>query len=798
MDYRYLFIAFILNVNPILSDGGIDPYITQTVYGFLDFTTTIGNTVMVFSPQSAPPPIGKIELPTNIIETKPLVTKPTEDETIKPTKPTNSEKLPTNKPVEKSSKATIVEAQTNKPVEKSSKSTIVEAQKNTNNNNNSNVKIVTSSSVVVTAQTSPEPVEEQPALQIENNVFEYDLLSRQPAEYAEETYRVINNKATDKPRNRLNQRRTYDVSSEATIVHETTTANRLKPSQAVENKPHPPSGPKGKKPKIRTTAPLRVLKTTTPSLSKPAPQEQKNNRISGSNRHNGKGNRANNHEQEHVTITESVVESSQVTQSHKKSSSRSKPKRKSKNNRSSANAHKSSAVVLASSAEPGRKTFRSKVKPSNVESQASTSVYMFKLNRTPGRWQYTTTPKPRVAIRKNPEGNTTKSVDAFAGNPSLNVISDNGDLESSGSQNGAVVNNIDQGGNYQHLVETLNVEISTPANFKDTYYELATIKTPYAFQVGGLKKTRFITVTSTIEKTLTPDPTEVQIPDGPLTENILAPSSREVNFLRDTHVTTLKPLHITENAETPNLETVVDSFSTTTKKLRTQVLPIVFDVNNETSYVTLTQTYDITSIITVTKTLSPLETDMPLRSFTDFGANLDEAGSEINLELEFGDEDNAENTKDDKSYRPKLSDIADLFGKSSNLTAEELQRLALWKLQSNSQQFSSLLMPSIPQYTPESTLPFPPITPSINPFLLPLQQFQTITSSIVHETIATQTNSKVLKLTFGARTAYTTIYSSEVVPTRATSYITTSIPVQPTPPAFPGYFPPPYPQYYLG
>ena len=27
--------------------------VTQTVYGFLDFTTTIGNTVMVFSPQSA-------------------------------------------------------------------------------------------------------------------------------------------------------------------------------------------------------------------------------------------------------------------------------------------------------------------------------------------------------------------------------------------------------------------------------------------------------------------------------------------------------------------------------------------------------------------------------------------------------------------------------------------------------------------------------------------------------------------------------------------------------------------------
>lgn len=32
---------------------------TQTVYGFLDFTTTIGNTVMVFSPQSAAVPTGK-------------------------------------------------------------------------------------------------------------------------------------------------------------------------------------------------------------------------------------------------------------------------------------------------------------------------------------------------------------------------------------------------------------------------------------------------------------------------------------------------------------------------------------------------------------------------------------------------------------------------------------------------------------------------------------------------------------------------------------------------------------------
>lgn len=41
--------------NPPTPNGNSN-FLTQTVYGFLDFTTTIGNTVMVFSPQSAPPP----------------------------------------------------------------------------------------------------------------------------------------------------------------------------------------------------------------------------------------------------------------------------------------------------------------------------------------------------------------------------------------------------------------------------------------------------------------------------------------------------------------------------------------------------------------------------------------------------------------------------------------------------------------------------------------------------------------------------------------------------------------------
>lgn len=45
-------VAAAASVPPTGSQGS---FVTQTVYGFLDFTTTIGNTVMVFSPQSAAP-----------------------------------------------------------------------------------------------------------------------------------------------------------------------------------------------------------------------------------------------------------------------------------------------------------------------------------------------------------------------------------------------------------------------------------------------------------------------------------------------------------------------------------------------------------------------------------------------------------------------------------------------------------------------------------------------------------------------------------------------------------------------
>lgn len=47
--------AVVANESPVQPTAAISPdLVTQTVYGFLDFTTTIGNTIMVFSPQSSP------------------------------------------------------------------------------------------------------------------------------------------------------------------------------------------------------------------------------------------------------------------------------------------------------------------------------------------------------------------------------------------------------------------------------------------------------------------------------------------------------------------------------------------------------------------------------------------------------------------------------------------------------------------------------------------------------------------------------------------------------------------------
>lgn len=282
--------------------------------------------------------------------------------------------------------------------------------------------------------------------------------------------------------------------------------------------------------------------------------------------------------------------------------------------------------MATASTDSGVRRFKPKLSPSNVEQQdQSTSLYKFKLNRTPGRWQYKTTPKPRVTIRKT--GGTeiakdsleqlaaTPPTDGAVGNDILQSRVDlDVDLDGSGSVNGDVLDDEQTGANDNKInrklpIETIKVEISTPADFSDTYYEIATIKSPYTFQVGANKNTRYITVTSTFEKTLDPEPTATSILTEPLTENILAATShldKEHNLL-DSSIATLPVISLGDDhtGPTPPLETLTETFSTTQLMLKTAILPVVRNGGNTTSY-TLIQTYHVTRLVTATKTLPPM------------------------------------------------------------------------------------------------------------------------------------------------------------------------------------------------
>ncbi|XP_050081337.1 proteoglycan 4 [Anopheles maculipalpis] len=551
-----------------------------------------------------------------------------------------------------------------------------------------------------------------------------------------------------------------------------------------------------------------------------------------------------------------------------------------------------------------RRSFKPKPQPSGLQDQEpgqTTSLYKFKLNRSPGRWQYKSPAKPTVAIRKQsavkpkdqvlenlttaPISDTSVQSNDIAQSPEhAEKVDTDADLDQSGSVHGNVLNDAENDNQIErrYPIETLKVEISTPADFRDTYYEIATIKSPYTFQVGTVKNTRYITVTSTIEKvleqetaTITPSLTE------PLTENILATTThidKESNLL-DSSIATLPPISLGLDTETPPLETLTETFSTTQAMLKTHILPVIRD-GDTTSY-TLIQTYHVTRLVTATKTLPPMELYhfVPSRTLNEFNSRLDEAGSELHLELEFGDDN--ENDDEDKPKRERLPSDLDLSSIGSDfdlsevdktnipenirpkkkitgsnkdnrvtteapvttpaLTPEQLQQLALLRLlnPAAAAQIPSVITSSKPVIKLETvyeshvlpiingantilstisrpigtitktsyevvtttlpTLPIPPI-PQLNPLLLQQQQqqqqqqqLQIQSTPVVTQTIVTETNSKVLKLTFGAKTAYTTLYSTTVVPTVLTTYLTQSVSVQPTAAAaFPGFFPNPY------
>ncbi|XP_017150231.1 uncharacterized protein LOC108160623 [Drosophila miranda] len=768
---------------------GENELLTQTVYGFLDFTTTIGNTVMVFSPQSSP----HFELKPNntnniinIIETKPKFSKKEkEKEGIKPTP--------------------LILSQSN-----------VHPETFTSNSESYNKSI--SNSPIQTLLSTPE----------------YDLLSRQPEQFAEESYRVVNFKG----KNEAERQRNYLSKKESVHGYQTRVADgnarngvtSTKESGRFTKVPQSISlSNTEKKSKPRQT---RINKTSTIQPSKTIKDSTSQTLVSKNPRKSQQGSR-----------------------DHRGSSTRKSSRPKGKRRHKSTQNTK--LLITPSSTETtSRHSYRSKVTSLQEESVTVPSASTFKLNRRPGRWQYKTSAKPKVNIRKNTSSNSpitiqnndTTHIDQSipevpinGENPEqiLKVLNSGRDLEASGSQNGPVANNNDNDEQKsKYFVQTLNVEISTPKPFIDTYYEIATIKSPFIFQAGVVKKTRFLTVTSTIEKVIREEHTkEYSEDDGPLTENILESTTQTDEKPLDGSISTLKPIYIEDGSETPSLETITESFSITQTKLKTQILPIINEKRNETIQVTLVQTYDYTSLITVTQTISPLSEDFsPSKNFKDFEGNLDEAGSELNLDLEFGDEDNT--GKFDAKIKPKIKED---IKSGSNLTLTNplipetihfsesqlpnsfitstrpvVKLETIWEshvvpLVRGTETIMRTLSKSVgvvekteyvtditPLTVPTSQYPFS-INPFYNPLLpMPPHQQQLITSTEILQTMATETSSKVLKLTFGARTAYTTIFSTAVVPTQVTKLITATIPVQHSG-SFPNFYPPPYnPFAYVG
>ncbi|XP_077270441.1 uncharacterized protein LOC143901774 [Temnothorax americanus] len=908
-------------------------FVTQTVYGFLDFTTTIGNTVMVFSPQSAPPEGGigkKITSSTPAIYTKPTTeqqpkknvpdiqpskTHKAEDQGGETKKQIKGTKIVVNSVVEQN----VVNPSEN-AAPKPTKSQELSKQTKTP---------VLSSVVQVRAK------DETPG--VKNNLAEpeYDFLSKQPTEVIDETYKLINlrpsSKAPHKPR--ATPRRDKEnptglvtklggtiVKDGLTTVHETSVigtyingkyAQVLQSSSRILTAPLAPVA----EGKIRPSSSNRILKTIGPQHGKlkpqleptPTYQQQEESSLplevlfdepSGIPVRTTRRPTPNNPSRpkfRNKIADEYDNSEPQQTRIGKNRSSTTRPNYK---NRPATTTTEAPITRRRSSFRPNSQSAISPPKHStkskNNDQPSSTPISLLpkvKLPRTQGRWSYKTTPKPRIMIRKqvDDEDFRTSTTEPSTAESSLgpifdeqgrataatiNVASSSGanvaqrkelsltedELDPSESEDVASVS-VQQ--DQQHPgeqilpIETLNVEISTAADLDNVYFEIATIKSPYAFQVGTLRNTRYITVTSTIKKTFaTAEPSSSISPTEPLTENILANTGAayESTLPLDSSVATLPAISLDAAQATPPLETLTETFSTTQTLLKTHMLPVIY-AGNSTTRLTLVQTYNIARVVTATKTLPPMEIYqfIPSKTLNEFNSKLDEAGSELHLELDFGDDDSDDedvpkrvvvpNNDPDadldifKSASPSKvkSDVATSSNAEPQLTPEQAQQLALLKYFGQPQPqvittskpvvtletlyeshvipvvnlgntiYSTLTRPvgTVPRTSYEygtSTLspvlqPQVPQVPQVPQLpLFPQQPQFTVTSApIVTQTLATVSDSRVLKLTFGAKTAYTTLFSTRVVPTELTTYITNTVPVQPTVPAYPGYYPAPVP-----
>jgi len=228
----------------------------------------------------------------------------------------------------------------------------------------------------------------------------------------------------------------------------------------------------------------------------------------------------------------------------------------------------------------------------------------------------------------------------------------------------------------ERLQTTLLVSTVYPEESSEEYLEVATIRSPYTFNIeDNQKSTRFITVTRTFSKTIdiTPsrsftssisiiNPSSSIRPSSPLSstplfdtksipppENILASTATPYKAIIEgsSNIETLSPLTLASSLHlaTPPLKTVTESLSTVETMIKRSILPVV--QGDDTSLYTLSQTYTVTRIVTAIKTIPPMELYefSPENVFADFDNLFEEAGSEnreslLPGELEFSDQDN--------------------------------------------------------------------------------------------------------------------------------------------------------------
>ncbi|XP_057331751.1 mucin-2 [Microplitis mediator] len=886
-------------VEPIKND-----LITQTVYGFLDFTTTIGNTVMVFSPNSAPAE-GEKKTTSSPITTKPTTTKKID---IQPSK---------------------IHKNNNNEESKKSKNTKVIVNSSVQSKNEPKIEATKSPvlSSVVQVRAKDETA-------VKNNLAEpeYDFLSKQPAEIVDETYKVINlspsSKPSPKPRPTSKKERENPtglvtklggtiVKDGLTTVHETSVIGTYingKYAQVLQStsrilKPGTPALPDLK---IRPSNAQKILKTIGPAHGKyktqlePTPSmpgesslplEELFSAPSGSSVKVTRRPSANHaprpkYRNKIIDDQDSYEGTPQGRSYEKNRPTTSRPNYK--------NRPQTTTTSTTTTEAPARRrtSFRPATSPQSSgklshrskSDQSPVILPKSKLPRTQGRWAYKPAPKARVAIRKQVEDEEKVTESVVTNEPTTSVITSSSlaeekptvaakktdenisdaELDSSeseqvssssgsGSANspGSVSAN-DQNDNEAIIpAETINVEISTPADMTDMYYLIATIKSPYTYQVGTMKNTRFITVTSTQKKSFaTADPSTTSTSTEPLTENILGNTAAayESSLPLDSSIATLPAITLESGQMTPPLETLTETFTTTQTLLKTYLLPVV--ANGNTTRHTLVQTYNIARMVTAIKTLPPSEIYqfIPSKTLNEFNSKLDEAGSELHLELDFGEDENDDEDIPKRVLSPNANEQdLEAFkspGKSPSgtkpeapspspepqLLPESAQHLALLNYFNQAAQvittsrpvvvletlyeshviplisngntvFSTLSRPvgTVPRTSYEvGTSTIAPIPPTIQqipqipqqiphqvpqvPLYPPQPQFTVTTAPLVTQTVATISDSRVLKLTFGAKTAYTTLFSTRVVPTEITTYVTTTVAVQPTVPAFPGFF----------